>query len=112
MSVEGHVGTCIVPGSVDGDEFFNFIVNDIVCSLSLSNVLILDNCSIHKSELLREVVEAQGSVLLFLPAYSPDFNMIEESFSAGYSQLTMMYFQCLTWRIVSQGIGSEEIGDT
>jgi transposase len=24
-----------------------------------------------------------GSVLLFLPAYSPDFNPIEESFSAG-----------------------------
>ena len=36
MSVEGYVGTCIVPGSVDGDEFFDFIVNDIVCSLSFS----------------------------------------------------------------------------
>ncbi|KAF8234699.1 hypothetical protein L208DRAFT_1260391, partial [Tricholoma matsutake] len=46
MSVEGYVGTHIVPGSVDGDEFFDFIVNKIVCSLSLSKVsngIILNN---------------------------------------------------------------------
>lgn len=32
------------------------------------SVLILDNCAIHKSQLLREVVEAHGSVSLI---YSP-----------------------------------------
>jgi len=64
------------------------------------SVLILDNCAIHKSTYLREMVEAQGvfvhiwpspmltssypgSVLLFLPPYSPDLNPIEESFSSG-----------------------------
>jgi hypothetical protein len=31
MSIEGYVGTHIVPGSVDGDEFFEFIVEDVVC---------------------------------------------------------------------------------
>ena len=31
MSVDGYVGTCVVPGSVDGDEFFDFIVEDVVC---------------------------------------------------------------------------------
>jgi transposase len=66
------------------------------------SVLILDNCAIHKSEVLREVIEATGKkntilliassslsqvftgiVLDFLPPYSPDFNPIEESFSCG-----------------------------
>jgi transposase len=63
-------------------------------------VLILDNCTIHKSTALREVIEAHGkficfiesvlslkyiagSMLIFLPPYSPDINPIEESFSAG-----------------------------
>lgn len=32
MGVEGYLGTRIVPGSVDGDEFFEFIVEDIVRS--------------------------------------------------------------------------------
>jgi len=63
------------------------------------SVLILDNCAIHKSAALHEVIEAQGkplpptpnlimiphitgSMLIFLPPYSPDLNLIEESFSA------------------------------
>jgi hypothetical protein len=33
MSVDGYVGTHAVPGSVDGDEFFDFTVNDIVSFL-------------------------------------------------------------------------------
>jgi hypothetical protein len=30
MGVDGYIGTRIVLGSVDGDEFFDFIVNDVV----------------------------------------------------------------------------------
>ena len=30
MSIDGYIGTRAVPGSVDGDKFFDFIVNDIV----------------------------------------------------------------------------------
>ncbi|CAK5279006.1 unnamed protein product, partial [Mycena citricolor] len=86
MSVDGYVGTQIVSGSVDGDEFFDFIVEDILpqmnCFPADRSVLMLDNCAIHKSILLREIVEAQGTMLIFLPPYSPDFNPIEESFSA------------------------------
>ena len=63
------------------------------------SVLILDNCNIHKSKALQEIIEAQGwsfasgyfmlltfvegCILKFLPPYSPDMNPIEESFSAG-----------------------------
>ena len=36
MTVDGYIGTRVVLGSVDGDEFFDFIVEDVVCfSLSL-----------------------------------------------------------------------------
>jgi hypothetical protein len=31
IKVDGYIGTCVVPGSVDGDEFFDFIVEDVVC---------------------------------------------------------------------------------
>lgn len=46
-----------------------------------NSVIVLDNCSTHRSAALREIVEASGCLLIFLPAYSPDFNPIEESFS-------------------------------
>jgi len=44
-------------------------------------VILLDNCATHKSVALREVVEAAGCQLSFLPPCSPGFSPIEESFS-------------------------------
>jgi transposase len=32
ITIDGYLGTRIISGSVDGDEFFDFIVNDIVCT--------------------------------------------------------------------------------
>jgi len=47
-----------------------------------NSVLVLDNASAHHFEDLCEMVEACGRCLRYLPAYSPDFNPIEEGFSA------------------------------
>ena len=41
----------------------------------------LDNLRQHKSARVREVIEARGASIWFLPTYSPDFNPIEEAFS-------------------------------
>ncbi|KZP21878.1 hypothetical protein FIBSPDRAFT_687136, partial [Athelia psychrophila] len=63
ISVDGYVGTRIVSGSLDSAEFFDFIVEDLPHMNPYPqdrSVLILDNCSIHKSEALREVVEGHG----------------------------------------------------
>src|ERR1700691_1121142 len=74
-----------------------------------NSVIVLDNCSTHKSDALREAVEASGvstpasilsqtsdmivgCLLIFLPPYSPDFNLIEESFSCCKFTLISSYF--------------------
>ncbi len=44
-------------------------------------MILLDNLSVHKGERVRELVEAAGCSLLFLPAYSPDLNSIEPAFA-------------------------------
>ncbi len=41
----------------------------------------MDNLSAHKGEKIRQLIEERGGQLLYLPAYSPDFNPIEEAFS-------------------------------
>jgi transposase len=43
--------------------------------------VIMDNLGAHKGERVKELVETRGAELLFLPAYSPDFNPIEEAFA-------------------------------
>jgi transposase len=39
------------------------------------------NLSVHTGERVRQMIEARGGQVLFLPAYSPDFTPIEEAFS-------------------------------
>ena len=48
----------------------------------LRSVLILDNVNSHLSEDLATMCEEAGVRLEYLPPYSPDYNPIEESFSA------------------------------
>ena len=38
---------------------------------------IMDNATFHRKEVLRQMAEAAGCQVLFLPAYSPDLNLIE-----------------------------------
>ena len=50
-------------------------------SLVAGQIVELDNLSVHKGERVRQLIEARGCELLFLPAYSPDYSCIEETFS-------------------------------
>jgi transposase len=41
----------------------------------------MDNARIHKGKRVQQLIEERGCQVLFLPAYSPDFSPIEETFS-------------------------------
>ena len=56
--------------------------------------IIIDNSRIHRKNLIRELVEAGGHKLLFLPKYSPDLNDIEHDFSA--LKIAIMYSPYIT----------------
>ena len=43
--------------------------------------IVIDNCSIHHTDLLQEIVESCGHKLVYLPPYSPFLNPIEECWS-------------------------------
>jgi transposase len=43
-------------------------------------VLILNNTSCYRSQELKDIYNKTGVILKFLPPYSPDFNLIKESF--------------------------------
>ena len=44
-------------------------------------MVVADNLGSHKNAGARKAIEARGATLLFLPAYSPDLNPIEQVFS-------------------------------
>ena len=41
----------------------------------------MDNVPIHKVTGVREAIEGRGAILIYLPAYSPDLNPIEQVFA-------------------------------
>ncbi len=41
----------------------------------------MDNLNAHKNEKVRELIEATGASILFLPPYSPDYNPIEAAWA-------------------------------
>ena len=61
---------------------FNAWLETYLCPrLSVSDVVVLDNAKIHKTPRTRELIEASGAEILFLPPYSPDYNPIEHDFA-------------------------------
>ena len=69
--------------------FEQWLAQHLLTSLKNPSVLIVDNSSIYRKNVIRELVEVGGHQLLFLPKYSPDLNEIEHDFSA--SKRARMY---------------------
>ena len=61
--------------------FKAYLQQCLVPMLRPGDIVVMDNLSSHKSDEVREIIEAAGAKLLFLPPYSPDFNPIEQAFS-------------------------------
>ncbi|KZS87010.1 hypothetical protein SISNIDRAFT_393689, partial [Sistotremastrum niveocremeum HHB9708] len=60
LTTDGFIATRIVPGSVDGAEFFDFVVGELPKMNPYPgdhSVLILDNCAIHKGQDLQDIFE-------------------------------------------------------
>ena len=63
-----------VEGAVDAEAFESYIEHFLVPELERGQIVVMDNLSVHKSKRVGRLVEGAGCELLFLPAYSPDFN--------------------------------------
>ncbi len=70
-----------VEGATDASAFEVYVEHFLAPTLSEGQLVVLDNLGAHKPKRIRELVEARGAEVLFLPSYSPDLNPIEEAFS-------------------------------
>ncbi len=71
----------LLQGATDTAAFAAYIEQFLAPSLVPGKLVVLDNLSAHKHEQVRQVIEARGCQVWFLPAYSPDLSPIEEAFS-------------------------------
>ena len=68
-------------GATDALAFEVYVEHFLAQTLSEGQVVVFDNLGAHKSQRIKELIEARGAQVLFLPSYSPDLNPIEEAFS-------------------------------
>ena len=82
ITLEGGMGTSmIVEGATDAEAFEVYVEHFLAPTLEKGQVVVLDGLGAHRAHRVRELIEARGADLVFLPSYSPDLNPIEEAFS-------------------------------
>lgn len=81
LALDGVRAMMHFQGGTDGEIFRAFVSQVLAPELRDGDVLILDNAAIHKSKAVKEMVEARGARLLFLPPYTPEWNPIEMMWS-------------------------------
>lgn len=75
------VATRALENSMKKDDFLEFIKMDLAPKLKEGDVVVMDNLNSHHRKEVREMIEAVGASVEYLPVYSPDFNPIEMMWS-------------------------------
>jgi transposase len=78
---DGITAPFVIDGAMNGRIFRTYVEEVLAPTLSKDDLVIIDNLGSHKVPGVREAIEARGANLLYLPAYSPDFNPIEQVFA-------------------------------
>ena len=71
----------VIDGPINGDIFTAYVQQALVPTLAKGDIVILDNIGSHKGKAARNAIRKAGAHLIFLLAYSPDLNPIEQFFA-------------------------------
>lgn len=81
LTTHGIGPAMLLDGGTDTAAFDVYVEQVLAPVLVPGQIVVLDNLSAHKSERTRQIIEARGCTIQYLPAYSPDLSPIEEAFS-------------------------------
>ena len=81
LRLTGVAAPFVLDGAMNRNAFETYVDKVLAPELRPGDVVIMDNLSSHKGPRVRELIEAAGASLLYLPPYSPDFNPIEKAFA-------------------------------
>jgi transposase len=81
LTLDGLGAGLVLEGAVTTRAVEAYVEQILAPRLQPGQIVALDNLRQHQSARTRELIEARGAELWFLPSYSPDLNPIEEAFS-------------------------------
>lgn len=81
LRLTGIAAPFVLDGAMNRPAFETYLAKVLAPELRPGDVVIMDNLSSHKGPRVRDLIEAAGATLRYLPPYSPDFNPIENAFA-------------------------------
>ena len=75
------VAPFVLDGPMNATAFMAYLEGCLVPTLKRGDTVMMDSLPVHKVAGVRELIEAAGAMLRYLPKYSPDLNPIEQAFS-------------------------------
>ena len=81
LKLSGIAAPMLLNGPMHGIAFLAYVEHVLVPDLAEGDIVVMDNLASHKVAGVRELIEAAGARLLYLPPYSANFNPIEMAFS-------------------------------
>jgi transposase len=81
IRADGTKACMTVDGAVDTEVFLAFVREVLVPTLHTGDLVVMDNLRPHYGCEAVALIRAAGAEVLYLPAYSPDFNPIEPMWS-------------------------------
>jgi transposase len=81
IRLDGVTACMTIAGATDTEVFRAYVAEVLVPTLRVGDIVVMDNLAPHKSEPTLALIAQAGAEVLFLPAYSPDFNPIEKMWS-------------------------------
>ena len=71
----------VIDCAINGVIFRTYVETVLAPTLTQGDIVIMDNLASHKVDGVRQAIEARGATAIYLPAYSPDLNPIEQAFA-------------------------------
>jgi transposase len=81
MGLHGMGESMCIEGATDAKAFEAYVEHFLAPSLTEGQIVVMDNLGAHRPKRVRDLIEAKGAELVFVPSYSPDLNPIEQAFS-------------------------------
>ena len=83
IRINGESAYTTYSGGTTGDKFVEYLKNILIPTLNEGDIIVMDNIRSHHVKKVSEIINHSEKhlTLLYLPAYSPDFNPIEMMWS-------------------------------
>ena len=81
IRLDGEKAFTTYQGGTTGERFVQYLKETLLPTLRQGDIVVMDNMRSHHVKAVREILEAKGMKVLYLPPYSPDLNPIEKMWS-------------------------------